>query len=209
MLGAFICKLTRAVRVLLSVILATVCPCPLLVAINSFIASFEFVGGAHRMFREGIDHPALKIGVRSIDGAVHELTIALEIEDIFGKTFSSRDEKRLMLPNSGEQVESTIPFEAGTGYFSIQAQFADGLTNMTRWLDLGIVPPPFPGPRPDSLFASNTSELKHGEDLDFISSYRHESRAGTFHSSSPDSGSQMGRSPAAKPAGGFGFFRLG
>ena len=31
-----------------------------------------------------------------------------------------------------------------------------------------MCPPPVRGPRPNSLFASNTSELKHGEDLDFL-----------------------------------------
>ena len=54
---------------------------------ESFNATFEVVGGAHRMFREGIDHPTLKIGAWSIDGAAHEVTVKFQIEDIFGQPF--------------------------------------------------------------------------------------------------------------------------
>src|SRR6266404_7886626 len=86
---------------------------------DSFNATFEVVGGAHRMFREGIDHPALKIGAWSIDGAAHEVTVKFQMEDIFGKPVLSRDELKLTLPADGERVERSILFENGPGYFII------------------------------------------------------------------------------------------
>jgi len=156
------------ITVFLYVAFAISFPCRISAAGDSFNATFEVVGGAHRMFREGVDHPVLKIGAWSIDGAEHEVTVKFQIEDIFGKPVPSRDDLKVTLPADRRQVERTIPLEAGLGYFSIHAQFEGGRTRVTRWLDLGVVPAPFPGPRPNSLFASNTSELKQGEDLDFL-----------------------------------------
>jgi len=162
---ATLCLLLEA---LLSVAFVACFPCRISAAGQSFNATFEVLGGAHRMFRAGIDHPELKICAWSTDSARHEVTVRFQIEDIFGNPLPKRDELTLALPADGEQVERRIPFETELGYFSIRAQFGDGTTSVTRWLDLGVVPPPFPGPRPNSLFASNTSELKHGEDLDFL-----------------------------------------
>ena len=103
-------------------------PGPKLSPAEAFDANVEVVGGAHRMFREGIDHPALKIGAWSIDGAQHEVTVKFQIEDIFGKPVPSRDELKILLPADGTQVERMILFERGLGYFSIHAQFEGGMT---------------------------------------------------------------------------------
>src|SRR4029077_4000917 len=92
----------------LYVALATSFPCRISAAGDSFNATFEVVGGAHRMFREGIDHPLLKIGAWSVDGAAHEVTVKFQIEDIFGKPVPSRDELKLTLPADRQQVERTI-----------------------------------------------------------------------------------------------------
>jgi hypothetical protein len=91
---------------------------------GGFNATFEAPGGAHRMFRMGIDHPALKIDAWSIDSAAHEVLVKFQIEDAFGKTVLDGNELKLELPADGKLVESSIPFEAGLGYFSIHAEFA-------------------------------------------------------------------------------------
>jgi hypothetical protein len=155
-------------RALLSIALTAGCPSLLCAADDCFDATFEVVGGAHRMFREGIDHPALKIGVWSTDHAAHEITARFQIEDIFGNPVPDRYELTVTLSADGKRVERTIPFETGPGYFSLHAQFESGTNRLMRWLDLGVIPPPFPGVRPNSLFASNTAGLKEGEDLDFL-----------------------------------------
>jgi len=135
---------------------------------DSFNATFEIVGGAHRMFREGIDDPALKLVAWSIDGAEHEVTVKFQIEDIFGKPIPTRDCVTITLPADGDKVKRTILFRPGLGYFNIDAKFTAGTTEVTRRSDLGIVHPPFSGPRPNSLFGSNTSGLKQGVDLNFL-----------------------------------------
>jgi hypothetical protein len=167
-----IAKRTRClliiVEALLSIALATGYPCRTCAAGDGFNATFEVIGGAHRMFRKGIDHPALKIGAWSIDSATHEVIVKFQVEDVFGKTALDGNELKLTLPADAALVESSIPFEAGLGYFSVHAEFADRITRATKWLDFGVIPPPFPGLRPDSFFASNTGELKQGEDLDFL-----------------------------------------
>src|SRR6266436_6407287 len=120
------------------------------------------------MFREGIDDPTLKLIAWSIDGAEHKVTVKFQIEDIFGKPVPSRDDVKITLPANGNRVERTILFQPGLGYFNIDAKFTSGTTEVVRRSDLGIVHPPFPGPRPNSLFGSNTSGLKQGVDLDFL-----------------------------------------
>jgi hypothetical protein len=42
---------------------------------ESFNASFEVAGGAHRMFRDQIDHPTLLIGAWSLNSAEHEVSV--------------------------------------------------------------------------------------------------------------------------------------
>jgi hypothetical protein len=131
-------------------------------------ASFEVAGGAHRMFREGLDQPTLKIAAWSTDGREHQVVISFQIENIFKKPILSRFDFKITVPAEGNKVERSIPFQAGLGYFSITAKFQAGNSEAARSLDLGIVHHPFPGPRPNSLFGSNTSGLKLGEDLNFL-----------------------------------------
>jgi hypothetical protein len=120
------------IRVLLSVALVAGYPLQMSAAGDGFNATFEIIGGAHRMFRDGIDHPAVKIGAWSVDGASHEVTVQMQIEDIFGKLLPSQDELKLTLPADGKQVERTILFEPGLGYFSIHAQFERGQRGQSR-----------------------------------------------------------------------------
>jgi hypothetical protein len=91
-------------RVLLSVALLAGNPLGMSAAGDGFTATFEIIGGEHRMFRDGIDHPAVKIGAWSVDGASHEVTARMQIEDIFGKLLPSQDELMLALPADGKQV---------------------------------------------------------------------------------------------------------
>jgi len=72
------------------------------------------------------------------------------------------------VPAGGKPVDRYIPFLGGSGYYSIRAEVRLGGTARMAWTDLGIVPAPYPGPRPDSFFASNTSGLKTGEDLELL-----------------------------------------
>jgi hypothetical protein len=54
-------SLVIVVEALLSIALAKGYPSRTCAAGGGFNATFEAPGGAHRMFRMGIDHPALKI----------------------------------------------------------------------------------------------------------------------------------------------------
>jgi hypothetical protein len=65
--------LVIVVEALLSIALATGFPGRTRAAGDGFNATFEAMGGAHRMFRKGIDHPVMKISAWSIDRAAHEV----------------------------------------------------------------------------------------------------------------------------------------
>ena len=98
--------LVIVVEAMLSIALATGYPGRTFAAGDGFNATFEAMGGAHRMFRKGIDHPALKIGAWSIDSAAHEVIVKFQIEDVFGKTVLNGNDLKLELPADGELVES-------------------------------------------------------------------------------------------------------
>jgi hypothetical protein len=137
-------------------------------AAGGFEASLEVLGGAHRMFREGLDQPTLKIAIWSTDGRDHRITVSFQIENIFKKPLPSRYDVNIAVPADGNKIEKFIPFQAGVGYFNIRAKFQAGGTEAAGSVDLGVVHRPVPGLRPNSLFGSNTSELKLGEDLNLL-----------------------------------------
>lgn len=120
------------------------------------------------MFRDQIDQPTLIAGAWSLNGAEHEVSVKFQIEDIFGRPVKSRIDFQITLPSDGRRVERAISFQPGLGYFSITATFQSGKSEVSRWMDLGIVYPPFKGVRPNSLFGSNTSGLKQGLDLELL-----------------------------------------
>ena len=136
---------------------------------ESFNATFEVAGGAHRMFQAGMEQPRLLIAAWALkDDNAQEVSLTFQTEDIFGRPVPGPDPLKIFLPADGQTVQRSIPFQPGLGYFSIKANFHNRKAALSRWTDLGIVIPPLKGPRPNSLFGSNTSGLKQGVDLSFL-----------------------------------------
>ena len=140
---------------------------------DSWTIKLEPFGGAHRIFTRSNEPRAsreakpvlLRLSLRGADrAAVH---VTLGAEDLFGQRIDWKDELDVEIP-AGKTVERYLPFAADPGYYSIRAEARVGDKTRTAWSDLGIVPAPFPGVRPDSFFASNTSGLKTGEDLELL-----------------------------------------
>ena len=125
-------------------------------------------GGAHRMFRNGVDHPALEITAWSTDGKDHNVRTVFRVEDFFGRPAAgSLPEAVVHVTADKSKAKLTTPLEFDTGYYSVVAECSEGETVLIRSSDFGIVHPPYPGVRPNSLFASNLA-LKQGEDLQFL-----------------------------------------
>src|ERR1700740_2311610 len=49
-----------------------------------FDVQLRVIGSAHRMFRSGVDHPALEVTVWSTDGKDHDVGAVFRVEDFFG-----------------------------------------------------------------------------------------------------------------------------
>ena len=88
-------------------------------------------------------------------------------EDFFGQSVGEKEQVSIALKDGQGNVDISFP-APGPGYFLVQAQVQVGPDAASAWTDFGIVPPPFPGVRPDSFFASNTSQFKTGDDLDLL-----------------------------------------
>jgi hypothetical protein len=135
-----------------------------------FEVSLQVTGGAHRIFRQGIDHPVLEITGWSRDSASHDLVVSFAIFDMFNRpkpeTIASVN---LHLPEDSSTASAQVSLGDRIGYYSIVATVSDGERTVTRSTDLGTVCPPYPGFRPDSFFASNVPP-QQGENLQLLES---------------------------------------
>jgi len=115
---------------------------------------------------------AVRLGFKawSRDGKAHRLNISITSSDYLENPLSWHKELTLDVPADNNPAAAVnIPFDGGLRYYAFKANVTteDG-TVRQLFTDIGFVPPPVPGARPDSFFASNTSTLKVGTDLDFL-----------------------------------------
>lgn len=133
-----------------------------------FDADLQVTGGAHRMFRQGVDQPALQIEAWSTNGASHEIVAEIDVTDIFNRPASDTlPSVPLHLASDGSKLRTTLPLTFGIGYYAIFVTVREGAVSITRSIDLGIVWPPYPGPRPNSFFSTNASP-QQGQDLQLL-----------------------------------------
>lgn len=126
-------------------------------------------GGTYRMFVTGAEAVRLSLTADGLDDAMDPLIVRLAVEDIFGRPVRSTglpDEVRLSADDCASGLELCL--EPGVGYFLITAVASVGGNDMRASVDVGVVPPPHPGIRPDSFFSSNTAHLRQGEDLELL-----------------------------------------
>jgi hypothetical protein len=145
--------------------------CPLHLALScepGFEVSLQVTGGAHRVFRHGIDHPVLQVSGWSRDSTSHHVTISFEAFDFFNRPKPEvLAPLELQLPADSSTVSVPIPLTDPMGYRAIFATVADPTGTITRFVDLGIVWPPYPGARPNSFFATNAG-VQQEEDLQLL-----------------------------------------
>jgi len=165
---------------------------------TGFGAELQLTGGAHRMFRQGLDKPVLEINAWSTDSKPHEVLISLNIEDVFNRVESAPPKQAAIhLPADGTHLGTRIALDSGIGYHTAFVTLDDAATTITRSIDLGIVWPPYPGTRPNSFFASNASP-RQGEDLQLLETIGMKVQRGHF---SPTVATNSINWPREMPAG--------
>jgi hypothetical protein len=123
-----------------------------------FEAELKVTGGARRMFRQGIDQPVVAIEAWSTNGVAHDIVAALDVADIFHRTQpDSSLPVTIHLPADRSKARITFPLSFGIGYYTINVTLTEGAVTLARSTDLGVVWPPYPGVRPNSLFSSNVA----------------------------------------------------
>jgi hypothetical protein len=116
----------------------------------------DVIGGAHRLFRLGIDRPELEITAWSNDGVPHDLDFGFQIQDLFERPATATLPSVIFhVSADGHKTRTAIPLNLGIGYYTIVACCDGESSCLTRDTDLGIVWPPYAGTRPNSFFASN------------------------------------------------------
>jgi hypothetical protein len=133
-----------------------------------FEASLQVTGGAYRVFRQGIDHPALEVTAWSTNSAAHDLVANFQVSDIQNRPNGEAPAAiKLHLEADGSKATARIPLAEQIGYYSLSVTLSDGSQTITHSIDLGIVWPPYPGIRPDSFFATNAPP-QQGEDMQLL-----------------------------------------
>ena len=103
--------------------------------------------------------PPVRILV-TLTGAVWPDEATLTAKDIFGRPVDW--DARVKAAKDGREVRAEVLLSAKAGSYSITARTASGAA---QTVEVGIIPPPHAGLRPDSFFASNTARMKSGDDL--------------------------------------------
>jgi len=93
--------------------------------------------------------------------------VKLSARDIFDQPISWTQTVSFAASANGQQSQN-VSFPGHHGFYRITAETDGAGPGISQTLELGIIPPPHPGLRPDSFFASNTSGLKSGMDLAFL-----------------------------------------
>jgi hypothetical protein len=127
--------------------------------------SLNLIGGAHRLFRQGLDQPEFEVSAWSKDGAPHDLHFSFQIKDLFGRPTSATLSALIFhVSADGSKARTVIPLSLGTGYYTIITDCSEGPSSLRQDIDFGIVWPPYPDARPNSFFASNVPP-QEGDDL--------------------------------------------
>jgi hypothetical protein len=133
-----------------------------------FDVTLQVPGGAHRIFRQGVDHPVLEITAWSQDSVSHDVVATFEGFDALSQPEKDPPASvQLHVEGDGSKRSAKVPLPEQIGYYSIFVTVSDGQQSITRSVDLGVVWPPYPGTRPDSFFATNASP-RLGEDLQLL-----------------------------------------
>ncbi len=130
--------------------------------------------GVHRMYELPDSTPGrilpvtIELSVASQDGKPRQVEIHWGARDIFHQPIAWNEQRRIALPADAQGVRERFEFPAVQGFFQVFAACdVDGI-QMEASTGIGIVPPHRTGVRPDSFFASNTSNIRRGQDLRFL-----------------------------------------
>lgn len=128
--------------------------------------------GIYRMYPRANDGPnrPIRITLRASGLAPEggDIVVQLTARDIFDQPTAWRRQLPLALPAEGATATATFEFQADHGFFQVFATCQVAGQTFEASTGLGIIPPHHRGVRPDSLFASNTSHIRTGLQLQFL-----------------------------------------
>ena len=101
----------------------------------------------------------LRLTVKSTHAATTSATVSLKAEDMFGKPVAINGETQISVPLQKGEGLKDIAFKApGPGYYLVYAEVHAGADTALASADFGLVPPPYPGVRPNSQFSTTGGE---------------------------------------------------
>jgi len=162
----------------------------------------EPVGGIYGMFQgsapgERPEPVTLRLRLRGAQTGPARSRVELSAEDIFGRPVPWRKELDLDLPPGGGSVEKDLAFDAGLGFFRVTAQASCGTAKGSATAEFGVIPPYHKGVRKDSFFASNTSNIRRGDELRLLQAIG--MKVQRTHFQPPVTGGALGRPPTGAP----------
>ena len=133
-------------------------------AADAIQTSLTLIGGAHHVFVVGAEAPKLHLSLSSQDHQAHHVDVSLRADDLWGRPTDWK--RNVLIDLTGPGTGATdIDLPKDVGFYDVSADFTSGAFYQTNHIEMAVVYPPAKGIRPDSFFASNTSNIKSGEDL--------------------------------------------
>lgn len=97
------------------------------------------------------------------------LELKVEVKDLWDQPLPVYDlHIPFDLPGSADLIEKDVVLSLPNGFYRIGITAIHGQRSDAGYTEIGIVPPTAAGLRPNSFFASNTSNIKLGKDLDLL-----------------------------------------
>lgn len=122
--------------------------------------------GIYNLFVEGGAKPAIVVHVSGTAGAATE--VALSARDLLGRAVEWKQTVAFPADANATSGSQTIQPEFGVGFYQVSAHATAGDAKASAAMEIGVVHAPYPGLRPESFFASNTSGMRLGRELQFL-----------------------------------------
>jgi hypothetical protein len=131
--------------------------------------------GTYNIIRgyDPVDYPGretkISIPVEMINPGKNKTEFRVTAEDIYGNPYNWQIHVIPVVTNgTGKSLTCSLNISLPVGFYRIQVIAVHGNQKDIAFTEIAIVPPSATGLRPNSFFASNTSDIKLGKDLDLL-----------------------------------------
>lgn len=129
---------------------------------------YNIISG-HDLIDNSQDTVYLKIPITISSAKKRKTYLEVQAEDMLGNSISiSNNYYQIFTEKRKTSIDTSLHLNLPNGFYRLKISAINGQHTAIAYTEIGIVPPTASGLRPNSLFASNTSDIKTGKDLNLL-----------------------------------------